>query len=86
MKNFAKIHFWYNSIFSEILRVALFLLLTSLVLIGIVYKVYPNLFITVFCLFLIFEVYFSQKINSFIEERYIKIDQIGANEILIPKK
>jgi len=29
---------------------------------------------------------FSQKINSFIEERYIKIDQIGANEILIPKK
>src|SRR3989344_6799530 len=64
MKNFAKIHFWYNSIFSEILRVALFLLLTSLVLIGIVYKVYPNLFITVFCLFLIFEVYFSQKINK----------------------
>ena len=29
---------------------------------------------------------FSQKINSFIEKRYIKIDQIGANEILILKK
>ena len=29
---------------------------------------------------------FSQKINSFIDQNYIKIDQVGENEILIPKK
>ena len=72
MKNFARIHFWYNSIFSEILRVALFLLLVSLVLIGIVYKIYPNLFITVFCFFLIFEIYFSQKINKLMPKTQVR--------------
>lgn len=74
MKNFANIYFWYNSILSEILRVALFLFLFSLVLIGIVYKIYPNLFITVFCLFLIFEIYFSQKIAKTMPKT-----QVGQN-------
>src|SRR4030042_3339089 len=72
MKNFANIYFWYNSILSEILRVVLFLFLLSLVAVGFVYKVYPNLFITFFCLFLIFEIYFSQKIAKTIPKAQIR--------------
>lgn len=72
MKNFANIYFWYNSILSEILRVALFLFLLSLVVIGFINKIYPNVFITIFLLFLIFEIYFSQKINKLMPKIQVK--------------
>ena len=64
MKLNAKIYHIYKNIITEILRVALFFLLLALVLFGFVNNIYPNLFITLFGLFLIFEIYFSQKISK----------------------
>lgn len=62
MKIDAKIYHFYINTVTEVLRIAIFLLLLGLSLLGLVIHLYPNFFITPFLLFLIFEIYFSQKI------------------------
>ena len=74
MKSFAKVYFWYHSILSEVLRGVFLLFLISLILVGVLYNIYPNIFITLFGLFLIFEIYFSQKIAKTVPK-----SEVGEN-------
>lgn len=64
MKKDAKIYHLYLTTTTEILRVSIFLLLLALSMLGIVIHLFPNIFITPFLLFIIFEIYFSQKISN----------------------
>ncbi|PIR79984.1 MAG: hypothetical protein COU25_02445 [Candidatus Levybacteria bacterium CG10_big_fil_rev_8_21_14_0_10_35_13] len=74
MKSFAKVYFWYHSMLTEVLRGVFLLFLISLILVGVLYNIYPNIFITLFGLFLIFEIYFSQKIAKTVPK-----SEVGEN-------
>lgn len=65
MRIFAKFYHWYTNLLTEVTRILLFILLIGLVIFSYVYKIYPNIFITLFGLFLMFEVYFYQKIAKY---------------------
>jgi len=62
MRILAKFYHWYTNLLTEVTRILLFILLIGLVVLSYVYKIYPNIFITLFGLFIMFEVYFYQKI------------------------
>jgi len=63
MKEFAKIHFWYTSFGSKIIRIVIFITLGLFSGAGF-FNNFPNLFIIPFSLFLIFEVFFKFKISK----------------------
>ena len=65
MKTKAKLYHFYKNLFTEVVRILLFILLIGLSLFALVYKIYPNIFVTLFGLFIMFEVYFSQKIAKY---------------------
>lgn len=65
MKANAKIYHWYNNLLTEVIRILLFFLLFIFIVLSNGYKIYPNIFITLFGLFIMFELYFSQKIAKF---------------------
>lgn len=74
MKTLARFYHWYNNLLTEVVRILLFILLIGLVIFSYVYKIYPNIFITLFGLFIILEVYFYQKIA-----KYTPIQHISDN-------
>lgn len=66
MRVFARIYHFYNSLLSEVMRVLLFILLLGVSILGYAYNIYPNIFITLFGLFIIWEVYYLYKISRYI--------------------
>jgi ATP-dependent Clp protease ATP-binding subunit ClpC len=65
MKAFAKIYHFYNNLLSEIMRVLVFIFLLVLSILGYAYNIYPNIFITLFGLFIIWEVFYLYKISRY---------------------
>ena len=64
MKQFAKFYFWYESSIVKSIRVVVLFFLLGLSFYGILSNIHPNFFITFFCLYLIFEIFFIYKISK----------------------
>ena len=71
MKEYAKIHFWYENIFSKFLRSLFAIVFAVLACIGIINKVYPNFFETLFLLFVIVEVFFKYKVSRLMPKKQV---------------
>jgi len=63
MKDFAKLHFWYTSFNIRAIRIFIFITLGISSVVGL-FSNFPNIFITFFSLFLIFEIFFKFKISK----------------------
>ena len=79
MNSFAKYHFLYNSFFSKALRAILYLLLPALTILGVFKNIYPNIFFTPLFLYIIFDIYFSQKINKI--EPKLEVSKNSSNPL-----
>jgi ATP-dependent Clp protease ATP-binding subunit ClpC len=77
MKEFAKIHFWYESIILKFLRCLFLIVIALLTCIGIIDKIYPNFFITFFLLFIILEIFFKFKISRLMPKHNV-LDNSGS--------
>lgn len=71
MNTLVRFYHWYNNLLTEVVRILLFILLIGLVIFSYVYKIYPNIFITLFGLFIMLEVYFYQKVAKYTPIRRI---------------
>ncbi len=71
MKDFANFYFHYNSVTFRIIRIFIFLFLLTPVVFGLVLRIYPNIFIIPFSLFLMLEVFFTQKVVKLLPQKEV---------------
>ena len=62
---FAEFYHSYNNILTEVVRILLFIFFIGLTFLSYAYKIYPNIFITLFGIYIILEVYYYQKVAKY---------------------
>ena len=66
MKQFAAFYFWYEKFFFKLLRIFIFTILFLFSFLGIINKVFPNIPLFIFSLYLMLEVFVVYKISRFL--------------------
>lgn len=74
MKQFALFYYWYEKLLFKILRIFAFTLLFVFSVQGLINKTYPNFPLFIFSLYLMLEVFVSQKIGKLLPEKEVIIN------------